>query len=208
MRSSIQWSGVSDAPAERRASVCLAGRDVSQGPDRRPRGEPGDRRGDWRDARRGAPDSWRGRRRVGGSRLLDGVFAQSRQARPRRGAAGHLDAHEGLKQAICTVLSGAAWQRCRVHFMRFWRPSLTPCGSRSRRSCERSSRSPTTPRRRRSCTKSPMACVAVAPGRGAARGRGRRHPGAQALSRGASAAAAQHQSARTAQQRRSSADRT
>ncbi len=28
------------------------------------------------------------------------------------------DAHEGLKQAICTVLSGAAWQRCRVHFMR------------------------------------------------------------------------------------------
>jgi hypothetical protein len=28
------------------------------------------------------------------------------------------DAHEGLKQAISTVLSGAAWQRCRVHFMR------------------------------------------------------------------------------------------
>ena len=28
------------------------------------------------------------------------------------------DAHEGLKQAIKTVLSGAAWQRCRVHFMR------------------------------------------------------------------------------------------
>ena len=28
------------------------------------------------------------------------------------------DAHEGLKQAIGTVLSGAAWQRCRVHFMR------------------------------------------------------------------------------------------
>jgi len=28
------------------------------------------------------------------------------------------DAHEGLKQAIATVLSGAAWQRCRVHFMR------------------------------------------------------------------------------------------
>jgi len=28
------------------------------------------------------------------------------------------DAHEGLQQAIGTVLSGAAWQRCRVHFMR------------------------------------------------------------------------------------------
>ena len=28
------------------------------------------------------------------------------------------DAHEGLKQAIGTVLSGASWQRCRVHFMR------------------------------------------------------------------------------------------
>jgi putative transposase len=28
------------------------------------------------------------------------------------------DAHEGLKQAISTVLAGAAWQRCRVHFMR------------------------------------------------------------------------------------------
>jgi transposase-like protein len=28
------------------------------------------------------------------------------------------DAHEGLKQAIGGVLTGAAWQRCRVHFMR------------------------------------------------------------------------------------------
>jgi transposase-like protein len=28
------------------------------------------------------------------------------------------DAQEGLKQAISTVLHGAAWQRCRVHFMR------------------------------------------------------------------------------------------
>jgi putative transposase len=28
------------------------------------------------------------------------------------------DAHEGLKHAIGTVLSGAAWQRCRIHFMR------------------------------------------------------------------------------------------
>ena len=28
------------------------------------------------------------------------------------------DAHLGLKEAIATVLSGTAWQRCRVHFMR------------------------------------------------------------------------------------------
>ena len=28
------------------------------------------------------------------------------------------DAHEGLTQAISTVLTGTAWQRCRVHFMR------------------------------------------------------------------------------------------
>jgi transposase-like protein len=28
------------------------------------------------------------------------------------------DAHEGLKAAVETVLSGASWQRCRVHFMR------------------------------------------------------------------------------------------
>jgi putative transposase len=28
------------------------------------------------------------------------------------------DAHTGLKAAIAKILSGAAWQRCRVHFMR------------------------------------------------------------------------------------------
>jgi putative transposase len=28
------------------------------------------------------------------------------------------DAHEGLKQAIRAVMLGAAWQRCRVHFLR------------------------------------------------------------------------------------------
>jgi putative transposase len=28
------------------------------------------------------------------------------------------DAHQGLKEAIASVLAGAAWQRCRVHFMR------------------------------------------------------------------------------------------
>jgi putative transposase len=28
------------------------------------------------------------------------------------------DAHEGLKAAVAAVLQGAAWQRCRVHFVR------------------------------------------------------------------------------------------
>ncbi len=28
------------------------------------------------------------------------------------------DAHEGLRQAIAKVITGASWQRCRVHFMR------------------------------------------------------------------------------------------
>ena len=28
------------------------------------------------------------------------------------------DAHEGIRKALGTVLSGASWQRCRVHFMR------------------------------------------------------------------------------------------
>jgi len=40
----------------------------------------------------------------------------------RRGLAGVQlvisDAHEGLKAAIAQVLTGASWQRCRVHFMR------------------------------------------------------------------------------------------
>ena len=33
------------------------------------------------------------------------------------------DAHQGLKHAIAAVLDGAAWQRCRTHFMRINRPS-------------------------------------------------------------------------------------
>ena len=28
------------------------------------------------------------------------------------------DAHQGLKDAVAAVLDGAAWQRCRTHFMR------------------------------------------------------------------------------------------
>jgi len=34
------------------------------------------------------------------------------------------DAHEGLRRAIAAVLTGASWQRCRVHFMRTLLSSL------------------------------------------------------------------------------------
>jgi putative transposase len=40
------------------------------------------------------------------------------------------DAHEGLKAAIAKVLTGAAWQRCRVHFMR---NALAHAGRQGRR---------------------------------------------------------------------------
>ena len=39
------------------------------------------------------------------------------------------DAHEGLNQAITTVLAGTTWQRCRVHFMRN-RLATVPRGAR------------------------------------------------------------------------------
>jgi transposase-like protein len=53
----------------------------------------------------------------------DGVFWTAfLRSLVKRGLAGVRlvisDAHEGLKQAISTVLSGVTWQRCRVHFMR------------------------------------------------------------------------------------------
>jgi putative transposase len=32
------------------------------------------------------------------------------------------DSHAGLTKAIRTCLTGASWQRCRVHFMRINRP--------------------------------------------------------------------------------------
>ena len=79
--------GVSDAAADGRASLRLAGRDVSQGADRRPGGEPGDGGGDRRDARRRAPGSGRRRRRVGGPGLLDGVSAEPGEARAARACA-------------------------------------------------------------------------------------------------------------------------
>jgi transposase-like protein len=64
---------------------------------------------------------------------------------------GVSDAHEGLKQAIGTVLSGSTWQRCRAHYAEIgikstscatsWRPSPKAPARPSRRS--------SVPRRRR-----------------------------------------------------------
>jgi len=58
---------------------------------------------------------------VGGSEEKD-FWVQFLRTLTRRGLKGVQlvisDAHEGLKSAITQVLSGAAWQRCRVHFMR------------------------------------------------------------------------------------------
>ena len=46
-------------------------------------------------------------------------FLQSLRARGLTGVELVIsDAHLGLKAAICEVLVGSAWQRCRVHFMR------------------------------------------------------------------------------------------
>lgn len=47
------------------------------------------------------------------------AFLRSLKARGLRGVELVIsDAHEGLKDAIASVLTGAAWQRCRTHMMR------------------------------------------------------------------------------------------
>jgi transposase-like protein len=59
-------------------------------------------------------------RKVGAN--LDGDFLREGARLVRRGLKGVQlvisDAHEGLKAAISQVLTGASWQRRRVHFMR------------------------------------------------------------------------------------------
>ena len=59
------------------------------------------------------------------------------------------DAHEGLKGAIAAVLLGAAWQRCRVHFLRNVLARI-PKGSRRDGRSPRSARSSPSPTRPRS----------------------------------------------------------
>ena len=112
------------------------------------------------------------------------------------------DAHEGLKQAIGTVLSGTTWQRCRVHFMRNLLATV-PHGAREAIAAivrtifaqpDHASAHGAAPEGRRRAPRP------LCPGRGAAR-RGRRgHPGVPAPAARASAAAAQHESAGAAEQ--------
>jgi len=51
-----------------------------------------------------------------------GLFGRSFKKAGSKGSKGVRlvisDAHEGLKAAIKKILTGSAWQRCRVHFMR------------------------------------------------------------------------------------------
>jgi putative transposase len=47
------------------------------------------------------------------------AFLRSLKARGLQGVQLVIsDAHTGLQQAICAVMAGAGWQRCRVHFLR------------------------------------------------------------------------------------------
>ena len=112
------------------------------------------------------------------------------------------DAHEGLKQAISTVLHGASWQRCRVHFMRNLLATV-PQGAREAIAAIV-----------RTIFAQPDHASALAQLRKvaeglrprfaqtarAARGRRRRHPGLPAPARRASTAAAQHEPAGAPQQ--------
>ena len=59
------------------------------------------------------------------------------------------DAHEGLKAAISQVLTGASWQRCRVHFMRNVLSHVPQCQDRGRLSTDHRCRM--SPDHRREC---------------------------------------------------------
>ena len=112
------------------------------------------------------------------------------------------DAHEGLKQAIATVLSGATWQRCRVHFMRNLLATV-PKGAREAiaavvRTIFAQPDHATAMTQLRKVADGLRAPLCA--GRRAARGRGRGHPGVPAPAARASAAAAQHESAGAAEQ--------
>ena len=61
------------------------------------------------------------------------AFLRSRVKRGLKGVRLVIsDAHEGLKQAISTVLTGTAWQRCRcISCATCWRPSRTRIAQRA-----------------------------------------------------------------------------
>ena len=100
------------------ASVSVGRCDVPQGPRGRARDQPGHGGGGRRHERRD--------RQVLGvdvgpseDRAFWTAFLRSLVKRGLTGVRLVIsDAHEGLQQAISTVLTGSAWQRCRVHFMR------------------------------------------------------------------------------------------
>lgn len=110
--------GLSHAAADLRASVSLGRCDVPQGAGRRPRRQSDHGRGRGRHHQRRSPSARDRRRPVGGPGVLDRLSLQFGET----GLSGVRlvipDAHDGLKQAISTVLSGTSWQRCHVHFMR------------------------------------------------------------------------------------------
>ena len=134
-------------------------------------------------------------------RVLDGVSAEPGEARPEGRAPGDLRCPRGLKQAISTVLTGATWQRCRVHFMRNLLATV-PQGAREAIAAivrtifaQPDHASALTQLRKVADGLRP-----VSAGRGAARRRRRRHPGVPAPADRASAPAAQHESARAPEQ--------
>jgi putative transposase len=107
-----------DAAAHHRLPVPLGRCDLPQGAGQWARHQPGDGRGRGRHQRGRAPIA-RHRRGTSEDRAFWTAFLRSLVKRGLRGVRlVTSDAHEGLKQAIATVLSGATWQRCRVHFMR------------------------------------------------------------------------------------------
>ena len=111
--------GVPHAAADGRVSVPVGRCDVPQGARRRPRDQPGDRGRRRRHAARASARSSGSTSGPSEDRAFWTAFLRSLVKRGLRGVRLVIsDAHEGLKQAIATVLSGATWQRCRVHFMR------------------------------------------------------------------------------------------
>ena len=58
-----------------------------------------------------------GRGRQRGRRLLAGLPAVADRSGAQRVELVTSDAHQGLKNAIAAVFTGASWQRCRTHFM-------------------------------------------------------------------------------------------
>jgi putative transposase len=104
--------------AHTRFPVPVRGRHLPQGQGRRAGGLPrgGDRHRGHRRRRPGSPRPGCGRQR--GRRVLDRLPAQPESPRAHRGAAGRLRRPHRAEAAIGAVMAGAAWQRCRVHFLR------------------------------------------------------------------------------------------